>query len=274
MTSVFDSLNRRFDMATTCSQAPCSPSTNEVKDLVREATSCNWQENPTTEYSLSTNTPGRYRPTSNAPLASTVTPTIMGHPRDICHSIGASSLCAKGRIGDGVWDRGAYFRSNHPGLDWASTPGLGANVTRYQTYLWEAEDPTARLPARPSETGGWFAYGTPQAGVCNAPGIAPNAGGKDRRRLTAATVNCRAYGKISGRKTIPVAAFMDIFLVEPTLKRTKCTKDGEIDKKTKACDTEITGNQDIYVEVIGASGTGEGGGTPQITRRDTPRLIE
>ena len=30
---------------------------------------------------------------------------------------------------------------------------------------------------------------------------------------------------------------------------------------------------DIYVEVIGAAGTGQGG-FPQISRRDVPRLIE
>ncbi len=269
-TAVFDALNRRFDMNTSCSQPPCSPSTNEVKDLVRQTGSCNWKENDATEAQLSGNNPRRYRPTSNTPLAPSVTPTVMGHPRDICHAAAplGGGGCARGQIGNGVWDRGAYFRSNHPGVDWATDPELGPNVTRYQTYLWEAQEPGTRLQAKASEEAGWSTYGTPQAGVCNPPGVVPNTGGVDRRRVTAAVVNCRAYGRITGRRALPVAAYMDVFLVEPTLQRRKCNDN------TQTCRTEITGNQDIYVEVIGASGSGQGGGTPQITRRDTPRLIE
>ena len=266
-TSVFDGINRRFDMVTSCPLGPCNSSTNEIKDLVRQAGSCNWQENPATAASLTTNSPGRYRPSTNAPLDSSVTPEIMGHPRDICHSVSSTSLCTGGQIGDGVWDRGAYFRSNHAGLDWANTTGLGSNVTRYQTYLWEAQDAANRLLTKQSTTTGWAAYGTPQPGVCNPPGIAPGTNGIDRRRMTAAVVNCRAYGRINGRKTIPVAAFMDIFLVEPTLDRKKCSSG-------TGCNTDMTGRQDIYVETIGTSGTGEGGGAPQITRRSVPRLIE
>lgn len=274
-TSVFDGLNRRFDMITSCPNAPCSSSTNEIKDLVRQSGSCNWKENPTTAASLTTNAPGRYRPTSSTvPLATSVTPEIMGHPRDMCHAAQplGGAACPKGQIGNGVWDIGAYFRSNHPGVNWATTAGLDRNndgkVTRYETYLWEAEDAASRLTKRNSSTSGWAAYGTPQAGVCNPPGIAPNTNGIDRRRLTAAVVNCHAYGKINGRKDLPVAGYIDVFLVEPTLARTKCSDKG------KDCSTAITDNQDIYVEVIGASGTADGGATPQITRRSVPRLIE
>lgn len=266
-TSVFDGLNRRFDLDVSCKQAPCSTSTNERKDLVREAGSCNWKENPTTLASLSTNSPGRYRPATNAPLAASVTPEIMGHPRDICHSVGKTSVCSGGQIGDGVWDRAAYFRSNHPGLDWAADVDLGPSVTRYKTYLWEAEDAAGRLESKPSSTSGWAAYGTPQAGVCNPPGISPISGAVDRRRMTAAVVNCRAYGRINGRPTLPVAGFIDVFLVEPSIKREKCDGNGE-------CKTAYTDNTDIYVEVIGAAGTGEGGANAQITRRNVPRLIE
>lgn len=267
-TSVFDGINRRFDMVTDCPDAPCSSSTNETKDLVRQSGSCNWKENPATLASLSTTAPQRYRPTSaTVPLASNVTPEIMGHPRDMCHAVSNAGACPNGQIGNGVWDRAAYFRSNHPGLDWANTPGLGPNVTRYETYLWEAQDAANRLPKKNSSTAGWAAYGTPQAGVCNPPGIAPDTNGIDRRRLTAAVVNCRALGKINGRRSLPVAAYMDVFLVEPTLARTKCLSGS-------GCGTAITGNQDIYVEIIGASGTGQGGATPQITRRSVPHLIE
>ncbi|SCW85037.1 Putative Flp pilus-assembly TadE/G-like [Sphingobium faniae] len=266
MTSVFDALNRRFDVianGNTCPQGPCSPSTNVVKDLVLPNNSCSkkWQENDATAANLLTNSPGRYRPSSNAPLAVTVTPTAMGLPRDICHAVSNGGSCTKGQIGDGVWDRGAYFRSNHPGLDWSNTSGLGSSVTRYQTYLWEAEN-ASNMPLSKAMTAGTFNSGP----ICSAPGIAPNSD-TDRRRLTSAVVNCRAAGKINGRKTISVAAFSDIFLVEPSFSRTKCNSGS-------GCNTAITGNQDIYVEFIGASGTGQGGGTPQITRRETPRLIE
>ena len=274
--SVFAALNARFDMTAPCTSGPCSPSTNELKDQVRQAGSCNWQENPTTLASLSTNSPGRYRPTTlnTNPMPVTVTPEIMGHPRDICHATKQGGQCPtstndpNGQIGDGVWDRGAYFRSNHPGLDWQNEPGLGPNVTRYQTYLWEAQDTANRLGSKNSTTAGWKAYGTPQAGVCNPPGIAPSSG-SDRRRLTAAVVNCHAAGKINinGRKTLQVAAFMDVFLVEPSLNRTKCSSGG-------GCTTKYTDSEDIYVETIGDSGIAEGGNTPQITRRTIPRLIE
>lgn len=276
-TPIFDGLNRRFDMLSSCPLGPCSPSTNERKDLVRQANSCTWIENPATEASLTTNAPQRYRPTdATSALASTVTPEIMGHPRDICHAVGNSSLCSGGLIGNGEWDRGAYFRSNHPGLDWVSEPGLGSGVTRYQTYLWEAENATTRLGSKASNKSGWSAYGTPQAGVCNAPGVVPNTNGIDRRRMTAAVVNCRAAGRFGpgGRKELTVAGFIDVFLVEPSIDRIRCGDPTQNGQPPAACRTQYTERTDIYVEVIGASGTGEGGGTAQITQRNVPRLIE
>lgn len=265
--SVFDGINNRFDMDGACKSPPCSPSTNERKDFVRQVGSCNWKENPADDTNYQQR---RYRPTDLTPLTATKTPEFMGHPRDMCHAFSSTANCpgSTGLIGDGNWDRAAYFRSNHPSLDWVNTEGLGAGVTRYQTYLWEAEDAANRLGPQLSSTSGWRAYGTPQTGVCKPPGIAPNVNGIDRRRLTAAVVNCRAYGKINGRKTIPVAAYIDVFLVEPSKERNTC------DGKTSLCKTKITNLDDIYAEVIGASGTGEGGGTPQITRRDVPYLIE
>jgi len=279
MTSVYDSLNARFDMpGGACKSPPCSPSTNERKDLVRPTTSCTWQENPSDSTNFGSK---RYRPISNAALDPSITPEIMGFPRDICHASSASAKCShlpgdpvtndpNGQIGDGVWDRAAYFRSNHPTVNWTADPDLGPNVSRYKTYLWEAEDPAARLAKKNSGTSGLAAYGTPQAGICNPPGISPSTG-QDRRRMTAAVVNCHAYGKINGRKSLPIAGYIDVFLVEPSIARTKC---GGGTGDTMGCSTSYTSNTDIYVEVIGTSGTAEGGGAPQITRRDIPRLIE
>ena len=106
--------------------------------------------------------------------------------------------------------------------------------------------------------------------------MAPDAAGIDRRRITAAVVNCRrvaATTGLNGKKNLPVAGFIDVFLVEPSIDRDKCP----------GCTVSYGGTNyanaygdrnDIYIEVIGASGTGEGGAIPQISRRDVPRLIE
>lgn len=272
LNAVRDSLNMRFDYAAannaTCGTGPCSPSTNSIKDLVRPSGQCNWVQNPATSTNFQQM---RYRPTSNAALDSSITPEIMGHPRDICHSYSSTSYaCAYGRIGDGVWDRAAYFRSNHPTVNWVDDPDLGPNVTRYQTYLWEAADATRRGSKTSTSDSSLASYGAPVAGRCAAPGIDPNPAGVDRRRVTAAVVNCRRVSVtpgLNGKRTIPVAGFIDVFLVEPSLDRTKCNGNSD------GCDDAYTSRNDIYVEAIGSAGTADGGSVAQISRRDVPRLI-
>lgn len=271
LNAVRDSLNIRFDFApvnaSACKSGPCSPSTNVMKDTVRASGSCTWQENQATDSNFQSK---RYRPATNAALDSSVTPEIMGHPRDICHSLGGTSYpCAFGRVGNGTWDRAAYFRSNHPGLDWVNTEGLGAAVSRYQTYLWEAGNPTDRLPNK-AGSGGFTAYNTPQAGQCVAPGLAPDPVGIDRRRISAAVVNCRKVSQnngLKGKKSIPVAGFIDVFLVEPSMDRTKCTGN------SGGCSASFSSRNDVYVEAVGAAGTADGGAVAQISKRDVPRLI-
>lgn len=276
MSSFRASFNMRFDMPGTggsCPDGPCSPSTNVRKDLVRKANNCSWQEAPAPAASYASQ---RYRPTSNAPLPSSITPAFMGMPRDICHSVSETGVCTDGRIGDGIWDRAAYFRSHHPGVDWVADPALGPNVTRYKTYLWEAEQealhPNTTLASRQSSVDtSLSSYSKPVAGRCLAPGIAPDVNGSDRRRVTAAVVNCRTVSVspgLNGKKTIPVAGYIDVFLVEPSVDRTKCSDN------TKDCKTKVTNANDVYVEVIGAAGSGSGGSAGQITRRDVPYLIE
>lgn len=276
--SVMDGLNTRFDIEANGNPCPdggpCSPSINERKDLVRGAgcgiTGNGWQEVDTSgAFDLAGPTPGRYRPSSPAPLPSSVTPVLMGHPRDICHAWSAAGSCtggAGGRIGDGVWDRAAYFRSNHPGLNWQTEPGLGPTATRYQTYVWEMADLANRLKTQ--SVGGKAAYGTPQAGQCLAPGITPGGTNPDRRRISAAVLNCGALG-IKGREVDqPVVKWVDLFLVEPSYSRTRCSSGS-------GCNDKITDKTDIYVEVIGETGTGAAGSTAgQVVRRDVPYLIE
>ncbi|MGS1016488.1 TadE/TadG family type IV pilus assembly protein [Allosphingosinicella humi] len=276
--SVMDGLNTRFDInanGNTCpGGGPCSPSINERKDLVRGndcgITGNGWQEVDLTADDLANSkTPGRYRPSSAAPLASDVTPLLMGHPRDICHAWSEAGSCtggADGRIGNGVWDRAAYFRSNHAGLNWQTEPGLGPNVTRYQTYVWEMGDLANRLKTQ--SVGSRAAYGTPQAGQCLAPGIAPGGTNPDRRRISAAVLNCRALNTRGHEVDQPVVKWIDLFLVEPSYNRTRCSSGS-------GCNDKITDKTDIYVEVIGETATGAAGNTAgQVVRRDVPYLIE
>jgi hypothetical protein len=213
----------------------------------------------------------------------------MGSPRDICHyfqsSSGSYPLCANNRVGNGIWDRAAYFAVNHPGVDWQNEPGLGPNVTRYQTYLWEAAD-TSRLRTNPLSGPNPVesTYGAAQ-NVCLGPGLAPDPAGTDRRRITAAVVNCHAVPSLNGKRNLPVAGFIDVFMVEPSVDRFRCTTGGNPCTSNSSSNNTFTmggasykvaygSRNDIYVEVIGASGTGQGGAIPQITRRDVPRLIE
>lgn len=289
ISAVRDSLNTRFDFTgngSTCKQPPCSPSTNVTKDVVRASGACAWAQNAADATNMASDTPPRYFPDSPiAYLPSTKTPQIMGYPRDRCHYFNPSKndpsypFCTGGRVGDGNWDRGAYFRSNHLGTDWTAEVGLDANgdgiVTRYETYMWEAADPATRLTTHPGQ-GGTSAYPTPQTGQCLAPGLAPDPAGIDRRRITAAVVNCRRVSQttgLNGKKTLPVAGFIDVFLVEPVIGRNKCPGCA-VSYNGTTYENDYADNKDIYVEIIGASGTGEGGAIPQISRRDVPRLIE
>jgi hypothetical protein len=292
LNAVRDSLNMRFDFkpgnASACKNPPCQPSTNVIKDVVKTANGCTWNFPAMTQADLtSSNTPPRYFPRDDGALPSTVTPQTMGAPRDICHYFqdtnGNYPLCTNGRVGDGIWDREAYFRTNHPGLDWKNEPGLGENVTRYQTYLWEAEDAATRLNTNALTGAGapspvQSAYG-PAQNQCLAPGLAPDPAGTDRRRITAAVVNCRrvnATTGLNGKKTLPVAGFIDVFLTEPSVTRTRCTgcSNFTVTGKTGTFINGYASANDIYIEIIGASGTAQGGALPQITRRDVPRLIE
>ena len=293
MNSFRASFNMRFDFdpgnGGSCPNGPCSPSTNVRKDFVRTAGSCSWQENPANGANWQTR---RYRPTDLTPLTAAKTPELMGHPRDTCHAVSQNGVCSLGRVGDGIWDRAAYFRANHPGLDWAGTAELGASVTRYATYLWEAAQeaisPNTTLASQvTADASTLSAYSTPQAGRCLYPGIAPDPDGSDRRRVSAAIVNCRAIHAstgLNGKKTIPVTEFVDIFLVEPSRDRFRCDGNADVDLngdgdtsdpgEDKACKNKFTDSSDVYIEIIGIAGKEGGGGSGQITRRDIPYLIE
>jgi hypothetical protein len=254
--SVRAAFNTRFDLSEagqTCpgGDANCSPSVNSRKDLVKGnncGTSGNqgWQE-----------APNPYRPTSpTVPLDGTNDPDIMGHPRDMCHAVSVDGECGgTGIIGDGVWDRDAYFRVNY-GWDhdtWVGQPGLTANATRYEVYEWELDNPSAGYNDSAQPVGSLNGYAYP---FCRTPGIVPSTTIPDRRRISVAVVNCDAQGLAGREYGVGVLKWYDIFLVEPAFAR----GNGPSARTT---------NGDIYVELIGETQVGTGP-----IRRDVPYLVK
>ena len=302
--SVTDALNTRFDIYdgnVSCpSGGACPASINSVKDLVRPTITGGSGGNGGGNGNNGNNGGGgggggnaltctvgnggngwqlldealRYWPTSaTAPLASTSTPRAMGHPRDICHAAdsGAAGYCSS-PIGNGLWDRNAYFRVNYPAWangTWPTQTGLPSTATRYQVYAWEIANRGATVGgqvvlgprvANGSGANSNSSYGLP---VCSAPagygaGQVPGPNIVDRRRVSVAVVNCLANSVNGNSTNVPVAKWMEIFLVEPSINRGTRTSQG-----------------DVYAEVIGETLTGGAGSTAgQVVRRDVPYLIE
>jgi Flp pilus assembly protein TadG len=260
--SVIDALNTRFDISANGAAAcpaggTCSPSTNVRKDLIHGngANSCGstgqqgWQEPPSP-----------YRPTTAAPITANY-PNTMGHPRDMCHAVSYAGVCIDGHIGDGNWDRDAYFQVNYGWTSaaiWQAQTGLGANATRYEVYEWELAH-SSYLSGNQTWTGSGNLHGNATP-VCRSPGVTPGPTQVDRRRISAAVINCRAQGLNGSESDVPVLRWIDFFLVEPSWRRDSGNR------------TEAT---DIYVEVIGETVSGANGATGgQVLRRDVPRLIE
>lgn len=260
--SVRSSFNTRFDLQNgtglgCVSPGNCPPSRNVRKDLIES--SCSW--------SYPTGAGTRYFPTTNAPLAVGVTPTVMGHPRDICHANSSFTSCGTGRFGDGVWDRAAYFRSNFGWNDatWRSEmSAAGYNpdkVTRYQVYRWEAKQAENGYPGYlgSASVAGGMKRGSPQCSSAMSPstGVIPTDDTLDRRQITAAVINCDASDLKGRGKDVPVAQWIDLFLVEPAFER-----------------SGVSDKSEIYTEIIRENtlrSGNTGGGTE---RRDAPYLIE
>ncbi len=278
--TVTDALNTRFDIYdnVACpSGGSCGASINSVKDLVRPANanggnSCKmhnqgWQQVDSAQ---------QYLPTSaTVPLADTVTPGAMGHPRDMCHAVdGAVAGACSGPIGNGVWDRDAYFRTHYVRADgsrwdntaWRNATGLPANATRYQVYKWEYENrglvkgDVTVLGATPAGATGNtpVAYGLPQCSASQGygSGIVPGGTSPDRRRISVAVVNCNEQGVNGAETDLQVVKWIDVFLVQPSLARARTTAG------------------DVYAEVIGETQTGAGAAVGQVVRRDVPYLVK
>jgi Flp pilus assembly protein TadG len=299
--TVTDAINTRFDLYqnanTSCWGAgPCSASINSVKDVRRPANAnnngngCRLQNGG---WQFDTSGSGYYGqtvPTTATDLPTTTTPSAMGHPRDECHAISQTGNCANGRVGDGNWDRDAYFRTNYvrsvagPGgaagtawtaAQWRSNTGLSPNVartaanyaSRYNLYLWEIAHRDQVIdgvrilgPRNASATGSTLvSYGKPQCSAAQGYGTGqiPDTNTPDRRRISVAVVNCLANNVKGNSTDVPVVKWIDVFLVEPSLNRAR-TSDG-----------------DVYAEIIGESQSGGNGSTAaQVIRHDVPYLIK
>ena len=293
-TSVTPALNTRFDIyekitgGATADSCPgggsCPPSINTTKDVVRknppsQDKQCGFKNNEWEEPSVT------YLPTSTtADLDLTnpaIVPSAMGYPRDKCHAVSTGGACTPNlKIGDGNWDRNAYFYVNY-GWTSAQWPtylnsgaasariSVGTSPTRYQVYLWEVANRDTTIGSKlilgdrsyGSGGTGRTDYKRPVCGPLQSPsmpGIPPGPGNVDRRRISAAVINCHAYNVHGGGNTVyPVAKWIELFLVEPSYNRAR------------------TDANDVYVEVIGETVSGGAGSTAaQVVRHDVPYLIK
>ena len=296
-TPVTQALNTRFDIyekevpangnnpgnAASCPVGGvCPPSINTIKDVFRKGNAgggdkCGMKNN---EWELAPDT-NRYLPPSTADLTEAAADNIqvMGHPRDKCHAISQNGSCTNGKIGDGAWDRNAYFRvnygwaagvwKNHLATGLESIPITNTTPSRYQVYRWE-------IANRNTTIGGQIILGNRQPQgtnpadpidhhqpVCGpqqtpaSPGVVPGGTNVDRRRISAAVINCNYHNLQGGGNTVyPVLKWIEMFLVEPSLQRDR------------------TDANDVYVEIIGETTVGAGSNASQVTRRDVPYLVK
>lgn len=277
--STQDAINTRFDVYDNCpAGGACPASINSIKDVTHLSDSAgvaNLTDKKACTYGVNGETNGwnvptnPYLPSSDARVSTTTPLSPMGHPRDICHSLDTRTC---GRFGDGFWDRDAYFRSRY-GWDhtqWQTNTGMTegggtrpSTPSRYDVYKWE-------IANRGSVIGGATILGNRTNGtrtnyakpVCSpnkgyGTGYDPAGGDADRRSMSVAVINCEAENVRGKSGPYQIRKFIDVFLVEPSLKRARTAK------------------TDIYVEIIGeseASTSGDTGGT--VIRRDVPFLIK
>ena len=296
-TPVTQALNTRFDIyekantgngnAASCPTGGfCPPSVNTVKDAVRKsapnaAGKCGFPNNTEWELPAAAN---RYLPGNTTDLTQAQADAIhaMGHPRDKCHAVSQNGNCALGKIGDGNWDRSAYFRVNYgwTSAQWPTNIALGVSPittstpTRNQVYLWEIANRGATIGGKVILPTSGRSYGSgPNANIdfdqprCSqlqgtatggyGTGVVPGGSNPDRRRISAAVLNCKANGVNGGGSTVyPVLKWVELFLVEPSLQRDR------------------TDANDVYVEIVGETQIGTGQTAGQVVRRDVPYLVK
>ncbi|MEZ5681352.1 MAG: pilus assembly protein TadG-related protein [Erythrobacter sp.] len=281
--STQDAINTRFDMYDTCPDGgTCPASINSIKDVTHLSDtagvpdftggkSCTFGQNGETDGWDEPDMP--YLPDDDLALPDTETPSPMGHPRDICHSLDTRTC---GRFGDGFWDRDAYFRSRYgwTPAQWQANTGLSIGTgarpstpTRFDVYKWEIKNKgntyNGATVLENLIEGSRTNYARPVCSPHKAYGAGydpvynPDPEVVDRRRMSVAVINCEAENVGGKREPYRIRKFVDVFLVQPSLKRDRTAK------------------TDIYVEIIGesdAAGAGEVAGT--VIRRDVPYLVK
>lgn len=268
--SALDALNTRFDIYTgntnvVCGAdgAGCPASANSRKDIVHKGNANQCSFGGGNGWQLPANP---YIPTSaTVPLTNTQADALspMGYPRDMCHAISTTGSCSGGIIGNGVWDRNAYFRSHRDfgyalGFDISATFGT-STPTRYQVYKYEAANAAARLVDNNDARVGPSLTARPKA-YCTSPGVPVGTTAIDRRVIPMAVINCGSGINGSSGPHDPIA-WVDVFLPEPSIRR-------------RYGSTNYTEASDVYIEVIGATTIGGGGSTAsQLIRRDVPYLV-
>lgn len=295
MISVRDALNTRFGIYNSVNNACgssgslCPPSANIRQDLLLNGSgntisklgftpnsgpSNGWEEatNPYPGSSNITSTGTNYHSLTDTEI-SAIAP--MGYPEDICHAFKSDGTgdCSGGLVGDGNWDRYAYFKSNagttasYSAAETMDPTTLNTNLqswfgtttpTRYQVYQWEMARASTRLKSMVS--GSLTAYSNP-ANLSGepTPAISPSSTNVDRRVLSVAVINCTAQG-LNGKTTdVQVQKWIDIFLVQPSESRVTGVR---------------TSNSDVYVEVVGATENTTDSGAVQLIEKSVPYLIE
>jgi len=306
MISVRDALNTRFGIYNSVTNAcgssgsSCPPSANIRQDLVLRGKQNGKSSNYTYGTSISmlgftTNSgsqPGWEEATNPYPGSANITTTgtpkslndtdiaaiaPMGYPEDKCHAFKSdgTGTCTNSLIGDGFWDRFAYFKSNSAtnytevaGMTTASTTAFNAFLqgkfntttpTRYQVYQYEMSHASSRLQTQSTSTAGQAAYGNP-ANLSGEPsGITPSSTNGDRRVLSVAVINCTAEG-LKGKTTdVQVQKWIDVFLVQPSEPRVTGVR---------------TSSSDVYIEVISETDNATNSGAVQLIKKSVPYLIE
>ena len=313
--TVTDAMNTRFDIYqngnTSCpAGGSCSASINSIKDVRRPANGnqCGFVNNGN-GWQLDKSGIGYYgNNAKNIPNSATMplpigqTPSAMGHPRDMCHAVnGSGGTCAGVRMGDGNWDRDAYFRTNYvrtsigrsgqaigsfwTSADWQANTGLSptaprtlpdgspnpAYASRYNVYQWE-------IAHRFNLTL------TPVDGVAVLEPRAPGATGNtlvSYGRPVCSPSQGYGAGQVPNA-TIPDRRRISVAVVDCTANGVKGNVNNvpvekwiDIFLVEPSLQRDRTNDGDMYVEVIGESLAGGSGSTAgQVIRHDVPYLIK
>jgi Flp pilus assembly protein TadG len=300
MISVRDALNTRFGIYNSVNSAcgnsgsACPPSANIRQDLVLRGKQNGKSGNYNYGSSLndlgftsnSGSQPGWEEATNPYPGSANITAAgtnfhsltdleiaaiaPMGYPEDKCHAFKSdgTGACTGGLIGDGAWDRYAYFKSNSTNYSTITSPTIlntflnntfgTTTPTRYQVYKWEMSNASARLQSQAAGTG-LKGYGNPGDLSAEPTAITPSSTVIDRRVLSVAVINCNAAGINGKTSNVAVQKWIDIFLIQPSQPRVTGVR---------------TSNGDVYVEVIGATSNGNNAASVQLIQKSVPYLIE